>query len=59
MNSDIELKNHIICEFLIRKTAPSILVEASKIAYDIYATTDNSKWLDWGVMGENSIDVKQ
>jgi len=32
------------------KWKKSYLSKATKIAYDIYATTDYSKWFDWGMM---------
>ena len=40
------------------KWKKNYLIKATKIAYDVYSTTNHSKWLDWGMMGKKSPTIK-
>ena len=40
------------------KWKKAYLSKATKIAYDVFLTTNHSKWLDWGVMGNDDTYIQ-
>ena len=51
-----QLKKYFLIRWLKWKKA--YFKNASKIAYDIFSSTNNSKWLDWGLIDNKSPMIK-